>query len=189
MALTWIWTSIVIISLIYSVLSGNIENVSSAVSEGAKVAVQLSIELCGITCFWCGILKIFERSGIIKKLTQVLLPLITKILPETKNNPIAAEYAATNISSNLVGIGNAATPLGLKTVTALYKGSDTATNDMCTFTILNSASIQLIPFTVIALRAAAGSQNAFDILPAVWITSLSSVIVGVISSKILERIS
>ena len=189
MALTWIWTGMVFISLVYAVISGNIENISSAVSEGAKAAVQLSIELCGITCFWCGIMNVLEKCGIIKKLTKILRPIITRILPETKDTPEAAEFAAANISSNLFGLGNAATPLGLKTITALYNGSDRATNDMCTFTVLNSASIQLLPFTVIAIRSAAGAHNAFDILPAVWITSLSSVIVGVVTSKFLERVS
>jgi len=111
------------------------------------------------------------------------------LLPETKHNQKAAEYASSNISANLLGLGNAATPLGLKAISALHNGSDKASNDMCTFTVLNSASIQLIPVTVAAIRSTYGAQNAFDILPAVWITSIVSAATGVLMSKLLSRVS
>ena len=189
MALTWIWTGMIFISLIYSVISGNTSAVSTSITEGATAAVKLCIELCGITCFWCGIMKVFERCGILKIMTQLMKPIITKLLPETKSNSKALEYATANISSNLLGLGNAATPLGLKTIASLHDGTDKATDDMCTFTVLNTASIQLVPITVAAIRMAAGAHNAFDILPAVWITSLSSAVVGIITSKLMSRIS
>ena len=101
----------------------------------------------------------------------------------------AAEYAAANLSANLLGLGNAATPLGLKAISALHNGSDKATDDICTFTVLNSASVQLIPVTVAAIRSTYGASNAFDILPAVWITSLISAIVGILMSKLLSKVS
>lgn len=189
MALTWIWTGIVFISLIYAVISGNTDALSTSITDGAKSAVQLSIELCGITCFWCGIMKVFERSGTLERVTALLRPLIVRLLPETKNNQKAAEYAAANISANLLGLGNAATPMGLKTIAELHNGSERATDDICTFTVLNSASIQLIPITVAAIRSVEGAASAFDIIPAVWITSIASAAVGLIVSKLLSRVS
>jgi len=189
MTMTWIWSGIVIISFVYGILSGNIESVSIAATEGAKSAVNLCIELCGVTCIWCGIMKVLERSNVIKRISKILQPIIHILLPDTKKNADAANYASANITANLLGLGNAATPTGLKTIAALHDGSDTATDDMCTFTVLNSASIQLIPVTVAAIRSAAGAANAFDILPAVWITSLASAIVGITVSKLLSKIS
>jgi len=189
MTLTWIWSGIIAISFIYAILSGNVESLSVAATEGAKSAVTLCIELCGITCFWCGIMKVFEHCGVMAKISKLLRPVINLLLPETKHNQKAAEYASSNISANLLGLGNAATPLGLKAISALHNGSDKASNDMCTFTVLNSASIQLIPVTFAAIRSTCGAQNAFDILPAVWITSIVSAATGVLMSKLLSRVS
>lgn len=188
MTLTWIWTSMILISLIYAVLSGNSAALTTAVTQGASSAFSLCMDICGITCLWCGIMKVMEQNGIINKLAKVLSPLINSLLPSTSNKPNATEYVAANISANLLGLGNAATPLGLKAISELYDNSGTATNDMCTFTVLNTASIQLIPITVAAIRTANGALVAFDILPAVWITSLLSVSVGIIFSKLLSRI-
>ena len=188
MTLTWIWTSMIVISLIYAILSGNTEALTTAVTQGASSAVSLCIDICGITCLWCGIMKVLEYNGIIKKFAHILSPLINKILPSTLNKPKSTEYIAANISANLLGLGNAATPLGLKAISELYDNSGTATNDMCTFTVLNTASIQLIPITVAAVRTANGSSSPFDILPAIWITSLLSVSVGVLTSKLLSKI-
>ena len=189
MTLTWIWSAMIAISFIYGIMSGNIGQLSAALTEGAKSAVTLSIELCGITCFWCGIMKVFERSGVLSKISNLLRPLINLLLPETKSNREAAEYAAANLSANLLGLGNAATPLGLKAISALHNGSGKATDDICTFTVLNSASVQLIPVTVAAIRSTYGASNAFDILPAVWITSLISAVVGILMSKLLSKVS
>lgn len=188
MTMTYIWCGMIIISLIYGVLSGNFALLGNAAADGAKAAIQLSFELCGITCLWCGIMKVFENSGILNKATELLRPLICLILPETKNNKKAAEYAAANFSANLLGLGNAATPMGLKAIAALHDGTDRATNDMCTFTVLNSASIQLIPITVAAVRSANGANAPFDILPAVWITSFVSAAAGVLCSKAFSKL-
>ena len=189
MTLTWIWTGMVLISFIFSILTGNINTLSDALTNGAKSAVTLCIDLCGITCIWCGVMKILERSGFLTKTAKALSPLISKLLPDTKKKPAAAEYAAANITANILGLGNAATPLGLKTIAELHDGSKTASDDICTFTVLNTASIQLIPITVASIRMAAGAQNAFDILPAVWITSIASAFIGISATKLLSKLS
>ena len=188
MTMTWVWSSIVAVSLIYGLISGNFTTLGTSAAEGAKSAIELSIELCGITCFWCGVMKVFERSGVLNKITKLLSPLLRNLLPETRSNPEAAEYAATNISANLLGLGNAATPMGLKAISSLHDGTECATDDMCTLTVLNTASIQLIPITVAAIRSANGAIAPFDILPAVWITSFASATIGTVFSKLLSRI-
>ena len=190
MALTWIWTIMVVVSIIFGLLTGRIDAVSSAALEGAGAAVSLCIGICGITCLWTGIMEIMRRSGISNALKNLFLPFLSLLFPASKKNKKIMEAVSANISANMLGLGNAATPLGIKAATemaAAARGS-TATDDMCTLVVMNTASIQLIPATVAAVRAAAGASNPFDILPAVWISSLSSVTVGVIVAKLLKRL-
>ncbi len=190
MALTWIWTIMVVVSIIFGLLTGRIDAVSSAALEGAGAAVSLCIGICGITCLWTGIMEIMRRSGISNALKNLFLPFLSLLFPASKKNKKIMEAVSANISANMLGLGNAATPLGIKAATemaAAARGS-TATDDMCTLVVMNTASIQLIPATVAAVRAAAGASSPFDILPAVWISSLSSVTVGVIVAKLLKRL-
>lgn len=187
MTMSWIWTGICVISLIYSIISGSFTELGSALTEGASAAIRLCIGICGITCLWCGVMEVMKRCGIMEKIAKLLQPAVRRILPETRRNKSAARYIAANISANLLGLGNAATPMGIKAVHALSDGSGKATDDMCTLTVLNSASIQLIPLTVAAIRGALGSASPFDIIPAVWITSAFSAFVGVSVSKLLGR--
>lgn len=185
--MSWIWAGIMVISLTYSLLNGSYSGLGTAIIDGATAAVQLCISICGITALWCGIMEIIKQCGISKKVSALLKPVIIRLLPETRCNTTALEYISSNISANLLGLGNAATPMGIKGMTALSDGSGIATNDMCTLAVLNSASIQLIPVTIAALRGALGADSPFDILPAVWITSAASASVGVIVSKLLGR--
>ena len=183
MTLTWIWSAMIAISFIYGIMSGNIGQLSAALTEGAKSAVTLSIELCGITCFWCGIMKVFERSGVLSKISNLLRPLINLLLPETKTNREAAEYAAANLSANLLGLGNAATPFGLtamKELDTLNNRNNTASNEMVIFVVMNTASLQILPTMVATLRQSFGSQTPFDILPAVWVSSIVALAVALI---------
>ncbi len=190
MALTWIWTVMIVVSVIFGLITGRIDAVSSAALEGAGAAVTLCIGICGITCLWTGVMEVMRRSGISNALKNLFLPFLSRLFPGSKNNKSIMEAVAANVSANLLGLGNAATPLGIKAATemaATSRGS-TATDDMCTLVVINTASIQLIPATVAAVRAAAGASNPFDILPAVWVTSLASVTVGVIVAKLLKRL-
>lgn len=190
MAMTWIWTGMIVVSIVFGLLTGRINAVSSAALEGAGAAVSLCIGICGITCLWTGIMEVMRRSGISTALKNLFLPLLSHLFPSSKRNRVIMESISANISANLLGLGNAATPLGIKAAVEMAAASrgGTATDDMCTLVVMNTASIQLIPATVAAVRAAAGSPAPFDILPAVWISSLSSVTVGIIMAKLLKRL-
>jgi spore maturation protein A len=135
-------------------------------------------------------MEVMRVSGITEKIAKLLQPLLSLIMPKCHDDPAIMTPACANVASNLLGLGNAATPLGIKTVCAMVNafGSSAATNDMCMFIILNTASIQLLPTTVAAIRSAAGAQAPFDILPAVWLTSFASVTVGILSGKLMSKI-
>ena len=190
MALTWIWTVMVVISVVFGLLNGRIEAVSSAALEGAGAAVTLCIGICGITCLWTGVMEIMRRSGVSSALKNFLLPFLSRLFPSSKHKKSIMEAVSANFSANLLGLGNAATPLGIKAASemAALSGRSVATDDMCTLVVMNTASIQLIPATVAAVRAAAGASNPFDILPAVWVSSLSSVTVGIIMAKLFKKL-
>ncbi len=183
-----IWFFMIIASVVIAAFTGRIDFVSNAVTDGAKSAVELSIGMMGMMGLWSGIIKIAEKAGIIKSITAKIKPILFWIFPDEKNNNEAIEAAAMNISANFLGIGNAATPLGLKTMSALKKdGSHIATNSMVLFVVMNTASIQLVPATMIALRSAAGSASPTAIIPAVWCTSVFSFICAFTAAKLLEK--
>ncbi len=190
MALTWIWTMMIVVSVVFGLATGRIDAVGTAALDGAGAAVSLCIGICGITCLRTGVMEIMRRSGISKGLRNIFLPLLSHLFPSSKSNKSIMEAVSANISANLLGLGNAATPLGIRAAAEMAAAArgGTATDDMCTLVVMNTASIQLIPATVAAVRAAAGAANPFDILPAVWIASLSSVTVGLLVAKLLKRI-
>jgi len=184
-AVNWLWTEIVLISLIFGIFSGNLEKVSSSVLSGAGSAVELCLGLCGAVCLWSGVLKLLEAGGAAGKLARLLSPLLRLLYPEAREDPAALAALAENMSANLLGLGNAATPAGIRAAKRLRRG-ETATDSLCRLVVLNSASIQLIPATVCALRAAAGAERPFDILPAVWLTSLCSAGAGLLTERLLR---
>lgn len=190
MALAWIWTIMIVCSVIFGLFSGNIDAVGKAALDGAGAAVTLCIGICGVTCLWTGVMEVMRRSGISGNLKQLFLPVLSLLFPSSKRNKDAMEAVSANVSANLLGLGNAATPLGIKAASEMAKLSrnGVATDDLCMLVIINTASIQLIPATVGAIRAAAGAAKPFDILPAVWIASISSVIVGILMAKLFKRI-
>ena len=190
MALAWIWTIMVIFSVIYGLFSGSIDNVGSAALDGAKAAVELCIGICGVTCLWSGIMEIMRRSGTADKLSGLFKPVLNRLFPSTRQSAEALEALSANVSANLLGLGNAATPLGIRAAAAMTKLSTVgiASNDLCLLVVINSSSLQLIPATVAAVRSASGAQTPFDILPAVWITSIVSAAAGIIAAKTLEKL-
>ena len=190
MALAWIWTVMVVISIIFGLVSGNIDAVGKSALDGAGAAVKLCLGICGVTCLWTGVMEVMRRSGVAGGLKTLLLPLLRHLFPVSQHNRDAMEAVSANVSANLLGLGNAATPLGIKAATEMAKPlkNGTASDDLCMLVVINTASIQLIPATVAALRAAAGASKPFDILPAVWIASLSSVIAGIVMAKILKKL-
>ncbi|MCL2563162.1 MAG: spore maturation protein A [Oscillospiraceae bacterium] len=186
MAMARIWTGMVALALLFGLLNGRVSQVATAAMEGAGAAVTLSITLAGVICLWSGIMEVIRRGGLAAGLARLLRPVLARLFPDNRENPEAMEALSANVSANLLGLGNAATPLGIRAVQAMKRGG-IATDDQCMLVVLNTASIQIIPATVAGVRAAAGAGSPFDILPAVWVTSLAAVVVGIGMARLLAR--
>jgi spore maturation protein A len=185
-----IWPLFIIISFIFSIYSGNISNVSNAVFESANQTVTLSLTLLGTLCLWNGIMKIAVNTSIIEKLTKFLKPLISFIFPEIKNNKKISKEISMNIIANILGLGNASTPLGLKAMESMQKENNDKSrlsDSMAMFILINTASLQIIPTTVISIRSSLGSQEPAKIIIAVWIATIAAFTTAIISGKILVK--
>lgn len=185
-----IWPAFIIISTIYALVSGNIEELSNGIFDSAESAVQLTLTFFGTICLWNGIMEIAKQTSLMKKLTQVLKPLINFLFPEIKNNHQVYEEISMNIVANLLGLGNAATPLGLKAMKTMQKENphkDTLTNSMAMFIVINTASIQLIPTNVIAIRNSLGSNAPSEIILQVWVATIVAAVVGITATKLLMK--
>ena len=186
MTMTWVWGVLVIVSTVFGIVSGNSSELGTAALDGAKAAVELCIGIGGVTCLWTGVMEILEKSGIMAKIAKLLNPVISRLFPG-KITDTASKAISANISANLLGLGNAATPLGITAAQELANGS-VATDSLCMLVVLNTASIQLIPTTAAALRSAYGSQTPFDIIPAVWFSSIMSVTAGIIAAMVFRKL-
>lgn len=184
-----LWICIITISIFSNLLHNLPNSLTSAALEGAQSAISLCISLGGPLCLWCGMAKVMEISGLTEKIGHYLRPLFKRLFPQSYKDPLALGYVTANISANLLGLGNAATPMGISAVKRMkqLQKNNAASDEMCRFIVMNTASIQLLPTTVAAVRAAAGASSPFDILPAVWITSICSVSIGLMACKILRR--
>lgn len=185
-----IWPLFIIISFIFSIYSGNISNVSNAVFESANQTVTLCLTLLGTLCLWNGIMKIAVNTSIIEKLTKFLKPLISFIFPEIKNNKKINKEISMNIIANILGLGNASTPLGLKAMESMQKENNDKSrlsDSMAMFILINTASLQIIPTTVISIRSSLGSQEPAKIIIAVWIATIAAFTTAIISGKILIK--
>ena len=190
MAMSWIWTGMVAASILFSVVGGCTREVSAAALERAAAGITLSLSLAGTLCLWSALVKVMERGGLSRALSRLLSPLLRRLYPESSRDAAAMEAIAANVSANLLGLGNAATPLGIAAVRRMQAraGGETASDEMCRFIVMNTASIQLLPTTVAGVRAAAGAGAPFDILPAVWVTSVCSVAAGLCAAYALGRV-
>ncbi len=189
MLMTWIWLAMTAAAILYGAANGTMSAVSAAITEGAGSAVTLCIGIAGAVCLWSGVMEAMRQGGILDALTRLLRPLLQRIYPESFRDRACGDAVTLNFTANLLGLGNAATPAGLRAAERMcsLSGADTASDEMCRLVVMNTASVQLIPATVAALRASLGAQSPFDILPCVWITSLCSVSAGLLVSKLLER--
>ena len=187
MVMSRIWTGLLAVSLLFSIFTGQAAALSSAVLTGAQAGVTLAISLAGSLCLWTGVGTLAERTGITGHLSRLLSPLLHRLFPSTREDPVLAGDLSANICANLLGLGNAATPMGIRAVRRM-KRSDRATDEMCRLIVLNTASIQLIPTNVAAVRSALGCAAPFDILPAVWITSFCSAGLGLVAACLLGKV-
>ena len=189
--LNYIWAGMILFSVICAAATGRMEQLSGAVLSGASDAVTLVISMAGMMCAWTGLMKIADEGGLTLLLSKALNPLMRLLFPRCKPGGPAVKAMCMNITANLLGLGNAATPLGIAAMQELKKNNPTQTadNSMVTFVVLNTASIQLIPTFLGTLRAQYGSAAPFGILPAVWITSACSVIAGLTAAKLMEGLS
>ena len=184
-----IWTGMVVLSVAYGLLAGNGPAVAAAAVEGAAAAVELCITMAGIMCLWMGVMEIMKRSGLAEQLSRLLRPILCRLYPAFRRDKETMDVISANVSANLLGLGNAATPLGIQAARRMArKTPGVASDSLCMLVVCNTASIQLIPTTVASLRLAAGCRTPFDILPAVWLASAVSVTVGVLAAKLLSRV-
>ena len=190
--LNLVWPIFIIISFSYSIFSGNIQNLNTSIFESTESAINLSITMLGTMCLWNGIINIARNTSIIKKVNKLLRPIINFLFPEIKNNEQAKDEISMNVVANILGLGNAATPLGLKAMDTLQKenkNKDTLSNSMIMLIVLNTASIQIIPTTIIAIRSSLGSEDPTSIIVPVWIATICAGIVGITVTKILINFS
>lgn len=187
MIMSWIFTGILAISLFSSLLMGKASMLASATVQGSQAGVTLAISIAGSLCLWTGVGKLMSSSGITAALSRLLRPVLYRLFPETKEDSILAEAISANICANFLGLGNAATPMGICASKRLAK-DNTATDSMCRLIVLNTASIQLIPANVAAVRAGLGCSAPFDILGAVWVSSLCSAGLGVMAAWLLGKV-
>lgn len=185
-----IWPLFLIISFVYAIFNGRLEQVNTSVFEGTKSAVELCITLLGTMCLWNGIMKIACKTSIVKKLTKVLTPIMKKLFPDIKRQDKVHEEISMNIIANIMGLGNAATPLGLKAMKSMQKVNNDKkrlSNSMAIFIVLNTASIQLIPTTVIAIRSSLKSNNPTAMIVPIWIATIFAAISAIGLAKILMK--
>ena len=183
-----IWPTFIIISYIYAIMIGNTDKINTSIFSSTQEAVTLCITLLGTTCLWNGIMKIAEKTSAITKLTKILNPIVKFLFPELKNQERIRKEISMNMIANILGLGNAATPLGIKAMKSMQEinhDKKTLSNSMVMLIVLNTASIQLIPTTVIAIRLSLGSKNPTSIILPVWIATICAAVAGVAVTKIL----
>ena len=188
MVMSWIWTVILAVSVVSATALGNMSALSSAVLQGAQSGITLALGMGGSILLWTGVGNLMSKVGITGMLSKLFRPVLGRIFPSLRSDPILEEHLCANVCANLLGLGNAATPMGILAAKRLALGKNgVASDELCRLVVLNTASIQLIPANVAAVRASLGCSAPFDILPAVWLTSLCSAGLGVTAAWLLGR--
>ena len=186
--MSWLFSGMLILSLLFGVLNGRMEQVSISAVNDCSSAVTLVIQLTGVMCLWSGLMRIAEESKLTDRLSSLFRPVMRLLFRDLPAGSKAAKAIVMNLTANLLGLGNAATPLGIAAMKELEKISPqkgAASNNMARLVVLNTASLQLIPTTTAALRLANGSAAPMEILPAVWLSSAVSVLAGIVTAKLL----
>lgn len=188
--MNWVWAVLLGVSVVCGALSGRGKELGQAVMAGSQAGVTLAVSMAGGICLWTGVGKLMQASGITGKLAKLLGPILYRVFPSAvKDRELAVDLSA-NICANLLGLGNAATPMGIRAAQRLaaHDGGNRASDELCRLIVLNTASIQLIPATVAAVRGSLGCSSPFDILPAVWVTSFASAGLGVAAAVLLGKV-
>ncbi|ADL12981.1 nucleoside recognition domain-containing protein [Acetohalobium arabaticum] len=186
-----IWFGLIILGVITGMMTGNLDQVSKAVLQTTEEGVMMLIKLVGPMSLWLGIMKLAEESNFVDLLAKIIRPITQRLFPKLPANHPALGAIMLNISANMLGLGNSATPLGIKAMQRLQdlnNKPDTATDTMCTFLVVNTSSVTLIPATIISLRTAAGSSAPLEIVGTTIFATTCSTIVGIIADRILRRI-
>ena len=186
MVMSLIWTVFILVSVLCAAGNGTMARLSAAVPEGARAGITLAVSIAGPLCLWTGVGRLMERAGITGILSRILRPLLIRLFPSSRRDQQLEDALSANICANLLGLGNAATPMGIAAAKRL-RVNDTATDELCRLVVLNTASIQLIPTSVAAVRSALGAREPFAILTAVWLTSLCSAGAGLTAAWIFSR--
>lgn len=176
-----------LISIFSALATGRMSELSASVMDGAKNAVTIVISITGMMAFWSGMMRIAEKSGLAKKLSTFLFPILHFVFPSYKKGSDEIQAISMNVTANLLGIGNAATPFGIKAMQKMAEKNKYPGNDMVMFVLINTASIQLVPSTLCIIRKEYGSADPFEIIVAVWIVSFLVLLSVIISAKILQK--
>ncbi len=189
MAMSVIWTVMVGGAILCGLWTGQGEQVAVAALEGAAAGVELCLSMAGVLCLWMGVMEVMRRSGLAEGLSRLLRPVLKRLYPDFAGDKRVMDTVSANVSANLLGLGNAATPLGLEASRLMAERTPgIASDSLCMLVVCNTASIQLIPTTVASIRAAAGCATPFDILPAVWLASAVALIVGISAAKLFAKV-
>lgn len=188
--LGFIWVLLIVISVVFGIVSGNVSALASALISGAENGVTTVLGIVGVMMLWCGVMEVMKECGLSDKLSRLLHPILRKLFPSAQQDKAVLSDLASNVSANLLGLGNAATPAGIRAAEGLQRLSPThsASDDLCMLVVINTSSLQLIPSTVAAIRASAGACAPFDILPAVWFASAISQGIGILAVCLLRKI-
>lgn len=188
--INYIWFAMIFLGIIVSLLTGNADKITEAIVSGSDNTVKFIIGLVGIMCFWCGVMKVAEKSGLTAQLAKILRPILKLLFKEAAKDEKALGAIVMNLTANMFGLSNAATPFGIKAMEEMDRlngEKGRASNDMALFLVMNAACIQLVPTTILSIRAAEGSANAGTIIIPAIISTTVAAIVGIVCCKILQR--
>ncbi len=189
--LNYIWMGLLLIGFAVGIINGRIDQVTKAAMDSAQSAVTVCIGLLGVMCLWTGLMKVAEKSGLVTSISKLVRPVMTFLYPGIPKDHPALGAIVMNLVANFLGLGNAATPLGIKAMNelqSLNQDKKTATDSMCMFLVMNTAAIQLVPATIIALRTSEGSKKPAEIIVCIWIASVCATIMGIIAAKLLSKV-
>ena len=181
-------TAIYLLCVLIAPLTGSAEEAGAAVMEGAQAAVPFVLEIAGGICLWSGVLELLERSGVSAALARLLRQPLRRLFPRSSGKEDVLTALTENLSANLLGLGNAATPAGIRAAKGMAALGERGADELCLLVVLNTASLQLLPAMIASVRAAAGAASAFDILPAVWLSSVCSVCCGLLAAALFRRL-